>query len=93
MIHDIHIPDSKGEWPIAPTDSVTFTFDDDISHFNVTHSKYFKQKIPSGAFRAGNSIGPYEANAKKKNTTFKYTPDNGPIAARLVTTHTILIGD
>jgi hypothetical protein len=87
MIHDISIPDSQLNWPIKSTDQVRFTFNADVEQFEVVgHPDYFSPRVPSGGFRTGNIIGPYQPNKTKKNVTFKY--DNS-----LVATHTILIGD
>lgn len=89
MNHEIPIPDNRLDWPIGPNDSVTFTFNEDVTHFEViSHPNYFTPDVPSGGFGKGNVIGPYTANVKKKNVKFKYDPDKDDAAD----THTILIG-
>lgn len=90
MNYEIPIPDNQLNWPIGPNDSVTFKFNQDVTHFEVvSHPDYFTPRVASGGFGNGNVIGPYTANVKKKNVKFKYNPDKNDAAD----THTILIGN
>jgi hypothetical protein len=89
MNYNIHIPDSQLEWKISPNDSVTFLFDQDVTHFEVvSHPNYFTPDVASGGFAKGNVIGPYKANVKGKKVQFKYSPDKDEADS-----HTILIGN
>lgn len=88
--HEIKIPDKQLKWPIDSSDSVTFIFKEDVTHFEVvSHPDYFTPDVPSGGFGKGNVIGPYTANVSEENVDFKYDPDKDDAADA----HTILIGN